>query len=95
MSEQTTGTASATPEDVEKELLGFLADRVGTSVAADQDIFDSGLVTSMFAMELVVHLEQTYGIAVAGPDLRLDNFRTPRSMAALVTRLRDTEAGRG
>lgn len=91
MSEQTAGTAPVTAEDVEKALLDHLADRLGTSVAGDQDIFEAGLVTSMFAMELVVHLERTYGIAVAGPELRLDNFRTPRNMAALVIRLRTTE----
>jgi methoxymalonate biosynthesis acyl carrier protein len=95
MSEQTAHTVPAGQEEVEKELLSHLSDRLGTPVAVDQDIFDAGLVSSMFAMELVVHLERTYGVSVAGADLRLDNFRTPRRMAALVTRLRDTEERHG
>jgi methoxymalonate biosynthesis acyl carrier protein len=42
----------------------------------------------MFAMQLVVHLESAYDIAIIGPELKLDNFRTVRAMADLVLRLR-------
>jgi methoxymalonate biosynthesis acyl carrier protein len=56
-------------------------------------MFTSGLVSSMFAMELVVHIEQTYSVAIVGADLKLDNFRTVEKMAALVLRLQGAEAG--
>jgi methoxymalonate biosynthesis acyl carrier protein len=82
-------TTGQTAEALEDDLLGYLADRTKKSVEADQDIFADGLVSSMFAMELVVHLEQTYGVTIVGRDLRLDNFRTVRTMAQLVRRLRD------
>jgi methoxymalonate biosynthesis acyl carrier protein len=59
-------------------------------VAPDQDLFKSGLVSSMFAMQLVVHLEEAYDIAIVGPELKLDNFRTVQAMTNLVLRLRDT-----
>ena len=68
-------------------LVRFLSERLGTAVAADQDLFKSGLASSMFAMQLVVHLEETYEITITGSDLILDNFRTAQAMAALVTRL--------
>jgi methoxymalonate biosynthesis acyl carrier protein len=79
----------ATAEVIESELLGFLAERVKTTVAPDQDLFGSGLVSSMFAMQLVVHLEERYDIAIIGPELKLDNFRTVQAMTGLVLRLRD------
>jgi methoxymalonate biosynthesis acyl carrier protein len=82
--------APVTAEAIEYALLDFLAERIKTEVAADQDLFSSGLVSSMFAMQLVVHLEESYDIAIIGPDLRLDNFRTVQKMTALVQRLRDT-----
>jgi methoxymalonate biosynthesis acyl carrier protein len=66
----------------------FLAARLGQDVGPDEDLFADGLVSSMFAMELVVHLESTFGIAITGADLKLVNFRTVTSMTALVTRLR-------
>jgi len=84
--------APVTAEAIQDGLLGFLADRIKTDVAVDQDLFSSGLVSSMFAMQLVVHLEESYDIAIIGPDLRLDNFRTVQAMTALVLRLRDSNA---
>jgi methoxymalonate biosynthesis acyl carrier protein len=82
-------TAALTAQDIEGALLAFLAERIKTEVAADQDLFKSGLVSSMFAMQLVVHLEEAYDIAIIGPDLKLDNFRTVESMTSLVLRLHD------
>lgn len=73
---------------VEKELLDFLQTRTKTVWQQDTDLFASGGLSSLFAMELVVHLEKTYGISVRGADLRLDNFRTVTGMVALVRRLR-------
>ncbi|MFE9006174.1 acyl carrier protein [Streptomyces sp. NPDC007875] len=81
------------PGDIETELLRHLELRTGKTWSADADVFGSGGLSSLFAMELVVHLERTYGIAVRGADLQMDNFRTARSMAALVGRLRRPAVG--
>jgi methoxymalonate biosynthesis acyl carrier protein len=86
--EQDVAITSLTAESIESALTGFLAGKVKADVAADLDLFSSGLVSSMFAMQLVVHLESTYDIAIIGPELKLDNFRTVQAMAALVLRLR-------
>ncbi|HEY7142659.1 MAG TPA: acyl carrier protein [Streptosporangiaceae bacterium] len=77
-----------TAEAIEQALLVFLAERIKTEVTADQDLFASGLVSSMFAMQLVVHLEEAYDVAIIGPELKLDNFRTVQAMTGLVLRLR-------
>jgi methoxymalonate biosynthesis acyl carrier protein len=69
-------------------LVRHLEERLKTPVTTDHDLFASGLVSSMFAMELVVHLEKTYGVTIVGTDLKLDNFRTVGAMAGLVLRLR-------
>ena len=82
-------------ETVESGIQGFLETRIKASIPADQDLFASGLVSSIFAMELVVHLEQAYSIAIVGPDLKLDNFRTVQTMTALVGRLQDADAESG
>lgn len=85
----TTATPARTPEALTREIQAFLVERIKQDVPVDLDLFRTGLVSSMFAMELVVFLEQTYGIAIVGPDLKLDNFRTVDGMAALVRRLLD------
>jgi methoxymalonate biosynthesis acyl carrier protein len=81
--------------EIEREIQGFLADRTKTVVPVDRDLFASGLVSSLFAMELIVHLEETYAIAIVGADLKLDNFRTVERMIALVTRLRNLATAAG
>ena len=81
-------TSADDKAEVQCELLGFLAARAGGPVSADLDLFASGAISSVFAMELVVHLEQAYGVVIGGSDLRRDNFRTVEAMTALVARLR-------
>jgi methoxymalonate biosynthesis acyl carrier protein len=44
----------------------------------------------MFAMELVVFLERSYGVTIIGADLKLDNFRTVQAMTKLVLRIQDS-----
>lgn len=85
--EQTTDANPVDSADIETGLVDYLEMRTKTSLSPEQDLFASGLVSSMFAMELVVYLETTYGVAVAGPDLKLENFRTVRQMTELVHRL--------
>jgi methoxymalonate biosynthesis acyl carrier protein len=69
-------------------LLAFLAGRTRQTWRADEDLFASGAVSSLFAMELVVYLEKEFGVTLGGDDLTLDNFRSVEAMAALVGRLR-------
>ncbi|MEA2138960.1 MAG: methoxymalonate biosynthesis acyl carrier protein [Solirubrobacteraceae bacterium] len=80
----------AAPESpVQAALLSFLQSRTSTAWDVDVDLFADGGVSSLFAMELVVFVEQEFDVEVGGEDLVLDNFRTVRSMAALVARLRE------
>ncbi|MBZ6232757.1 MULTISPECIES: acyl carrier protein [Streptomyces] len=82
-------TTSAEP--VAERVQAFLTERTGQTWERDTDLFAAGGLSSMFAMELVVHLESTFDIVIAGPDLALDNFRTVDTMTALVLRLREAE----
>jgi methoxymalonate biosynthesis acyl carrier protein len=83
------GTVSMlTAESIREDLLGFLQQRTKTAWEPDTDLFASGAVSSLFALELVVHLESAFGVSVDGPELTLDNFRTVDAMTALVLRLR-------
>ena len=50
------------------------------------DIFESGIVNSLFAVELVVFTEKEFGITVEDDDLDLDNFRSIDALAQFVDR---------
>jgi acyl carrier protein len=58
----------------------------GYDLEEDEDIFSLGFVNSLFAMQLVLFLEQTFGISIDNEDLDLDNFRSIRALASLVER---------
>lgn len=55
------------------------------------DIFDSGIVNSLFAVELVIFAEQEFGITVEDDDLDLDNFRSIDALAQFVERKTSSE----
>lgn len=58
----------------------------GHELGDDEDIFASGFVNSMFAMQLVMFVEQTFGVTVEDEDLEIDNFRSVNAIAGLVGR---------
>lgn len=85
-------TGAPADKAVQTDLTRFLAERTRRNFDPDTDLFDTRGLSSLFAMQIVVHLEKTYGIAIRGGDLRLDNFRTVHAMCALVARLRAADA---
>jgi methoxymalonate biosynthesis acyl carrier protein len=88
----TASTDQTTDARVQSQLLAFLATRTRANPTPDTDLFASGLVSSLFAMELVGYVEETFDVVVGPDDLRLDTFRTVTSMTALVRRLRSEAA---
>jgi methoxymalonate biosynthesis acyl carrier protein len=77
-----------TSEVIRANLTEFVEKQTKQLVTADLDLFRSGLVSSLFALQLVVHVETAFGVAVQGPELKLDNFRTIDAITELVLRLR-------
>ena len=51
----------------------------------DDSIFELGYVNSLFAMQLVMYLEQEFGIAIENTDLDIrKNFRSIKRIAEFV-----------
>ncbi|MDR3032882.1 MAG: acyl carrier protein [Kitasatospora sp.] len=86
-------TGTLTAEQIDAQVKQFLEERTKTSWETGTDLFASGVVSSLFAMELVVFVEKTFDVTVSGPDLRIDHFRTVGEMTALVLRLAAANAG--
>jgi len=62
----------------------------GATFADEEDIFASGYLNSLFAVQLVMWVEQTFGAPVAGEDLDLSNFRTVEAIDDFVGRKLET-----
>ncbi|MBT3155288.1 acyl carrier protein [Streptomyces sp. CHD11] len=84
----TDSTTELSVAAIEQRIGEFLEARTKRTWEPEVDLFTSGAVSSLFAMELVVFVESTFGVAVERGDLAMDNFRTVRTMSTLVTRLR-------
>jgi methoxymalonate biosynthesis acyl carrier protein len=52
--------------------------------AIDTDLFDTGILDSLAFVELLLRLEQEFGVDVSVDDLELDNFRTLGTIAQFV-----------
>jgi methoxymalonate biosynthesis acyl carrier protein len=72
---------------IREEIRTFLKEQIDNYNLEDhQDLFALGLVNSMFAMQLVLMVEQKFGITIDGDDLNLDYFRSVDAITNLVTR---------
>lgn len=65
----------------------FVTENAGDAdIAEDQDIFQTGLVNSLFAMQLVLFIEKDFQIKVEDDDLDISNFNSIGAMADFVAR---------
>jgi acyl carrier protein len=64
----------------------------GRELPDAEDIFASGYVNSMFAMQLLQFVESQFGIEVESDDMEIDNFRSVDAIAGFVQRKRTAGA---
>ena len=50
----------------------------------DDNLFESGIVNSLFAVQLMTFIEQTFAIEVAMDDLEMENFKSLNATTAFV-----------
>jgi acyl carrier protein len=74
-------------KDIKDRIKAFLSQFFGNHELQDSDdIFASGFVNSMFAMQLVLFIEKEFQVTIENEDLDLDNFRTINAIASLLER---------
>jgi methoxymalonate biosynthesis acyl carrier protein len=63
--------------DVKGTIKKFLLRSINLpDVADDEDLFESGMVNSLFAVQLTTFIEKTFGIEIGADDLDIKNFRS-------------------
>ncbi|WP_375476975.1 acyl carrier protein [uncultured Nostoc sp.] len=73
--------------EIQTKIKTFLSKFFGNhNLQPNEDIFALGFVNSMFAMQLVLFVEQEFKIAIENEDLEFENFRTINSLANLIER---------
>ncbi|MFH9296594.1 acyl carrier protein [Streptomyces sp. NPDC017520] len=84
---------SETETDAAAAIRAYVRQHMSTLSEADlhddDNIFEKGFVTSVFAMQLLDHLETTFGVEIPDDCITLQNFSSVNRMAAMVGTLAD------
>ena len=67
-----------------REFLGRFIDE--SSVGDDDNIFETGLVNSLFALQLVSFIEQEFDISIENEELDIQDFKDINSIASLISK---------
>jgi acyl carrier protein len=59
----------------------------------DLDIFESGMVNSLFAIELMTFLEKSFDIKVTMDDLDMENFKSVNAASLFVQQKKEVRNG--
>jgi len=57
-----------------------------TNLDDDDNLFESGIVNSLFAVQLMTFIEKTFAIEVGMDDLDIENFKSLNAATAFVVR---------
>jgi D-alanine--poly(phosphoribitol) ligase subunit 2 len=67
---------------LQSRLLKYFLERVHIEVpSVDTDLFEAGALDSLAFVDLLLYMEQEFGIKVSFDDLELDNFRSINKIA--------------
>ena len=68
--------------------VGQILQRVtGQTVADDVNLFESGILDSLKLINLILELEEGFGVSIAENDLNFDNFRSRNAICEALAEL--------
>jgi acyl carrier protein len=77
--------------EIKGQIKAFIMSAVHVPNLADDDnLFESGIVNSLFAVQLMTFIERRFDIEVGADDLDIENFKSLNAAAAFVV----TKTGR-
>ena len=72
---------------IREEIRGFITRSIQVpQLADDDDLFASGIVNSLFAVQLVTFIEKRFALEVQAEDLEMRNFRSLNAATDFVRR---------
>jgi acyl carrier protein len=78
---------TADTNDVRQAVRNFINMSINIDgLGDDENLFESGIVNSLFAVQLTTFVEKHFDIEVGMDDLDIDNFKSVNATAAFVAR---------
>lgn len=75
-------------EKLEKYILKLTNE---SSIDHDLNLFDSNLLTSLDALDLISFIEETFNISISEDDISMENLGSINSMLTMVERLKQKD----
>jgi D-alanine--poly(phosphoribitol) ligase subunit 2 len=80
---------------VTSQINAVLRDHLNVIVdSPDTDLIETGLIDSIGLVELIVQLEERFGVNLPMDTIKIDDFRSINKLADLITRLSPSSVGR-
>jgi len=78
--------------DTREKIMEFFKSRgKSDELGYDTDLFKGGYINSLFALEMVLYLEQTFKIKIKNKEITEKNFRTINNIAEVVERSKQAQ----
>jgi acyl carrier protein len=75
------------PSAVKEAVRNFINSSINIdTLGDDENLFESGIVNSLFAVQLMTFVENKFGIEIGMDDLEIANFKSINATAAFVAR---------
>jgi acyl carrier protein len=74
-------------EDVASQVQALLAEKLFVTVESHEtDLLAAGILDSLTLVQMLIHLEERFGLRVAVEDLEIEDLRSIHAVARLVAR---------
>ena len=75
------------PKHIKETVRNFINSSINIdALGDDENLFETGIVNSLFAVQLMTFVERTFEIEIGMDDLEIENFKSVSATAAFVTK---------
>lgn len=87
---RTDNANASSPQEI---IRGYILENINAPALDDDfDIFEAGIVNSLFAIELMTFLEKSFAVKVTMDDLDMQNFKSVNAASQFVLRKKEVKS---
>ena len=76
--------------NIKDKVRAFVSNYIGENSVCDEDnMFEMGVVNSLFGMQLIRFVEDEFELSISNDDMDIDNFKSINAITDLITRLKN------
>ena len=81
---------TATEKNIKETIMDFIFSSITiTDLDADDNLFETGIINSLFAIQLMTFIEKSFGVEVTMDDLDIENFKSINATTSFVMKKND------